>query len=129
MKNAVPLINASLLAAFGLMTLFLSSSLIFDLFGLREKEGVVVLFVVWANFISSFLYLAAAFGFLKIRKWTMPLLAVAGLILITAFTGFMVHISRGGLYATQTTGALIFRITLTIVFALLAYFMITRKLK
>jgi hypothetical protein len=39
MKKTLPYIIAILLAAFGLLTLFLSSSVIFDLFGIRAKEG------------------------------------------------------------------------------------------
>jgi hypothetical protein len=35
-----------LLTGFGLLTLFLSTSVIFDLFGIRAKEGNYVLFVV-----------------------------------------------------------------------------------
>ena len=57
MKKALPYLIAAILAAFGLLTLFLSSSVIFDFFGVRAKEGNYVLFVVWSNFISSILYL------------------------------------------------------------------------
>ena len=70
MKRALPYILALVLAAFGLLTLFLSSSILFDLFGIRAKEGNYVLFVVWANFISSLLYLSAVFGFINAKKWT-----------------------------------------------------------
>ncbi|HRA60413.1 MAG TPA: hypothetical protein PLG30_12425 [Bacteroidia bacterium] len=37
---------ATVLSIFGLLILFLSSSVIFDLFGIREKEGNYVLFIV-----------------------------------------------------------------------------------
>jgi hypothetical protein len=59
---------AIVLAVFGLVALFLSSSVIFDLFSVRAKEGNYVLFVVWANFLSSILYLFAAYGFIKTKK-------------------------------------------------------------
>ena len=65
MKKAIPYFLATTLGAFGLLTLLLSTSVIFDLFGVRAKEGNYVLFVVWANFISSILYLFAAYGFVK----------------------------------------------------------------
>ena len=116
---------AIVLAVFGLVTLFLSSSVIFDLFGVRAKEGNYVLFVVWANFLSSILYLFAAYGFIKIKKWTIHLLGVSALLLIIAFIGLMIHINSGGIYETKTIGAMIFRITLTLVFSILAYFSIT----
>jgi hypothetical protein len=63
MKRYIQYILATILAGFGLLTLFLSSSVIFDLFGIRAKEGNYVLFVVWSNFISSILYLFAALWF------------------------------------------------------------------
>ena len=116
---------AIVLTFFGLVTLFLSSSVIFDLFGVRAKEGNYVLFVVWANFLSSILYLFAAYGFIKIKKWTIHLLGVSAILLIIAFIGLMIHINSGGIYETKTIGAMIFRITLTLVFSIMAYFSIT----
>jgi len=116
---------AIVLAVFGLVTLFLSSSVIFDLFSVRAKEGNYVLFVVWANFLSSILYLFAAYGFIKTKKWTIHLLGVSAILLIVAFIGLMIHINSGGIYETKTIGAMIFRITLTLVFSILAYFSIT----
>lgn len=129
MEKAIPYILAILLAAFGLLTLFLSGSVIFDLFGVRVKEGNYVLFVVWANFISSWLYLFSAYGFLKIKKWTTLLLGISAIILTIAFAGLIVHANSGGLYETKTIGAMIFRITVTVIFALLGYFFITKKQK
>jgi len=129
MKKAIPYILATILAAFGFLTLFLSSSVIFDLFGIRAKEGNYVLIVVWANFISSLIYLFAAYGFIGKRKWTSKILGISSGILIMAFIGFILHISSGGIYETKTIGAMIFRITLTIVFGLLAYLLINKPLQ
>ena len=116
---------AIVLAVFGLITLFLSSSVIFDLFSVRAKEGNYVLFVVWANFLSSILYLFAAYGFIKTKKWTIHLLGISAILLIVAFIGLIIHINSGGIYETKTIGAMIFRISLTLVFSILAYFTIS----
>lgn len=128
MKKIFPFLTASILAAFGLLTLFLSTSVIFDLFGIRAKEGNYVLFIVSANFISSILYLFAAYGFVKAQKWTAALLGISSLILIVAFIGLLIYITTGGIYETKTIGAMIFRIILTLVFAAIAYFTITKKI-
>jgi len=93
----------------------------FDWFGIREKEGNYVLFVVWANFVSSLLYLFAAYGFLKQKKVTFNILSLSALILIMALVGLFIHINSGGLYETKTIGAMIFRIAVTIAFVFLAY--------
>ncbi len=110
-----------MLAAFALLTLFLSSSVLFDWFGIRAMEGNYVPFVVWANFISSVLYLIATFGLLKLRKWTVIPLLASVFILIGSLVGLYVHIDAGGLYETKTVGALFFRAALTLIFAFLAY--------
>ena len=127
MRIAIAKVSGAVIAIFGLLTLFLSTSVIFDLFGIRAKEGNYVLFVVWANWISSWLYLFSAYGFFSIKKWTALVLGFSTLILIIAFIGLSIHVSSGGIYETKTIGAMIFRIALTLVFALIAYFSIIKK--
>jgi hypothetical protein len=68
MKKYVLYTSAVILTAFGLLTLFLSTSVIFDLFGIRAKEGNYVLFVVWSNFISSILYFLLLMGLLRAKN-------------------------------------------------------------
>jgi hypothetical protein len=121
MKKTLKYLVAIALIAFALLTLFLSSSIIFDWFGIRAKEGNYVLIVVWANFISSILYLFAAYGFISLKKWTVKLLVSSLLLLIIAAIGFFIHINSGGLYETKTIGALIFRFTVTLIFTFFAY--------
>ena len=128
MKKLLPSLLAIFLIGFGLLTLFLSTSVIFDLFGIREKEGNYVLFVVWSNFISSILYLFAAYGFAKSKKWTATLLGISTMILIAAFIGLKIHANSGGVYETKTIGAMIFRIAVTLVFAIIAFFTINKQL-
>jgi len=127
MKKALPYLFATFLTGFGLHTLFLSTSVIFDLFDIRAKEGNYVLFVVWSNFISSILYLFAAYGFIKSKKWTTLLLGISTLILISAFIGLLVHANSGGIYETKTISAMIFRVAVTLGFTIIAYFTITKK--
>lgn len=129
MKKYIPYLLAIVLAAFALLTLFLSTSVIFDLFGIRAKEGNYVLFVVWSNFVSSILYLIAAYGFVKGKKWTFTILIISTLILIAAFIGLNIYATSGGIYEVKTMDAMIFRTSLTFVFALAAYFAINRQLK
>jgi hypothetical protein len=129
MKKAIPYLLASLLAAFGLLTLFLSSSIIFDLFGVRAQQGNYVLFVIWANFICSIFYIVAAYGFIESKRWTASILGISALVLVFAFVGLFFHINSEGIYETKTIGALIFRITVTLVFLALAYFIINKTKK
>lgn len=127
MKKSIANIIAIVLAGFGLLTLFLSGSVIFDLFGIRANEGNYVLFIVWSNFISSILYLVAAYGFASTKKWTIQPLVISSLILIAAFIGLIIYAYSGGIYETKTIGAMIFRIVVTLLFTVTAYFSITKK--
>ena len=127
MKQKLRYILAVALGLFALLTLFLSSSVIFDLFNIREKEGNYVLFVVWANFISSMIYLIAVYGLVKAKKGTALVLLVSAIILSVAFISLKIHISNGGIYEAKTVKAMIFRIGLTLVFAVASYFFITKQ--
>ena len=79
------------------------------------------------NFISSLLYLLSAYGLLTSKAWTAKTLGASAIILTVAFVGFQFYIQSGGIHENKTIGALIFRITLTLGFALFAYFVINRK--
>ena len=115
-------IIAIVLIAFALLTLFMSSSVIFDWFGIRAKEGDYVPFIVWINFTAGFLYLIAAFGFINFQKWTLWILSATAALLFIALMGLLLHIDKGGAFELKTVGAMGFRIILTIVFAVLAYY-------
>ena len=127
MKKKLHYLIALLLATFGLLTMFLSASVIFDLFGIRAKEGNYVLFIVWTNFISSIIYLVARYGFIKNKNWTSTILGISALILVNAFIGFIIYIYTDGVHETKTIGAMIFRIVVTIIFVAFAYFTINKK--
>lgn len=129
MKKSLPYLLAFILTAFALLTLFLSSSVIFDLFGIRAKEGNYVLFVVWSNLISSILYLFAAYGFIKNMSWTTKALSISVIVLLLAFVGLLFHINSGGVYETKTISAMIFRISLTLIFAVASYLLHNKEKK
>ncbi len=110
--------------------MFLSGSVLFDLFDMRAKEGNYVDFVVWANFAASVIYLAAAFGLLRGKRvWPSHLLLFAALLLIGAAIGFAFHISHGGIHEQRTIGALAFRTALTAVFFGTAYWLKERTIR
>ncbi len=128
-KKIINFVSATILALFALLTLFLSSSVIFDWFGIRAKEGNYVLFIVWANFICSILYSFAVYGFVKTKKWTFRVLYTALIILIIAFVALLFYVSNGGIHEEKTIKAMIFRIVVTISFSLIAFFNLNKQLK
>ena len=116
------------LILFTITTLFLSTSIIFNQFGIRTQEGNYVPLVVRSNFLTGVLYLISVFGLWANKKWTIVPLLISLSVLIGAFLGLFVHVNSGGLYETKTIGALFFRIIVTMIFTLLVY-LITIKWK
>lgn len=111
--KALKIIQTVLLSFFGLLTVFMASSVIFDLFGIREKEGNYVLFIVYTNLICGILYLLAAY-----TTWTKPKLSFKTLLvslslLIIAFVAFQFYIHNGGIHEEKTVKAMLFRIVFT----------------
>ena len=121
-NKIVRYVVAIVLIAFALVTVFMSSSVIFDWFGIREKEGDYVPFIVWTNFIAGFIYLISAYGFLKAKKWTFWVLIGTAIFLVTALIILGLYIDAGGIFELKTVGAMGFRIILTFVFSLIAYY-------
>ncbi len=122
-------ISAILLTLFALITVFMSGSVIFDLFGIRAKEGNYVLFIVVSNFISGFLYLISAYGMFFQKKWTTRLLVFITTILLLSFAGLLWHINGGGIYEQQTIKAMLFRIGITILFTGISWRFMTTDAK
>ena len=126
MKNLLPKIAVAVLTLFASLTIFMSSSVIFDLFGIRAKEGNYVLFVVVSNFICGFLYLLAAFGLFTKKIWTTQLLVASLGILLVSFLGLMWHIESGGIYEMGTVKAMLFRISMTMLFAGISWYYLSK---
>lgn len=113
MKETILLI---FLLLFGAVTVFMSSSVLFDWFEIRAKEGNYVPGIVWANFVCGILYLVAAYGIFRQQIWARFPLTIALITLILAYIGLFIHINNGGLYETKTVGAMAFRIGVTAIF-------------
>lgn len=121
MKSIQAFVITAVLGAFGILTLFMSSSVIFDVFNIRTHQGNYVLFIVWANFFSAILFLIAAFASFKRKIWShVPVIVSLGILGI-AFAGLMIYISAGGAYETKTVGAMIFRMTVNAVLVWVLY--------
>ncbi len=127
MKKYLPYLFALPLFAFASLTFFLSTSVIFDLFNVRASQGNYVLFIVVTNLLCSLIYFVAVYGFIKQKIWTSLLLGLALSLLILVFAYFTIYIDNGGVYEVKTYGAMLFRMTITAIFALLAFFLIPKK--
>ncbi len=127
MKNKIIILSSILITIFGLITIFLSGSIIFDLFGIRQMEGNYVFSVVAINFLSGFLYLLSAYGLIIKWKWTTLLLSLTFVILIVSSVFLFFHINAGGLYERKTISAILFRIALTGLFAGISWYFLSKN--
>jgi undecaprenyl pyrophosphate phosphatase UppP len=121
-------IQTYFLLLFGLITVFVSSAVIFDWFGIRAKEGDFVPFVVYANMTCGYLYLIAFFCNIRKKFQTsFYLLMLSALILIGTFFFLNEHIATGGLYEVKTLKAMSFRTTITFILTGISWFLIRKK--
>lgn len=104
----------------GGISVFMTTSIIFDWFDIRIKEGNFVWFIVFANFICGFIYLFASIMNWKNPKYSIMSLGMASVILIIAFIFLKIYINDGGIYEPKTVTAMLFRITFTIIMTVIS---------
>lgn len=121
------LIHTFLLSLIGVVSVFMTLSVIFDLLGIRAREGNYVLFIVYANLVCGIIYLYAAISNWKNLTNSFYSLVLASLILIVAFIAFGVYISNGGIHEVKTIKAMTFRTVFTLIMAALSYMMLRKE--
>ena len=99
----------------------MSSAVLFDWFGIRAKQGFFVPFIVKTNLTAGFLYLIAAYAFIKNQQWAFWVMLSTALLLLYASALLYVRIHTGGLYESRTVVAMVFRVVFTLVLAALLY--------
>lgn len=127
--KAIKIIQTILLVLIGAVSVFMTTSILFDLFGIREKEGNYVLFIVYANMACAFIYLYAAYTVWKNPKHSYYSLVLASVILIVAFISFAIYIHNGGIHETRTIKAMTFRTVFTIVMAVTGFVNYKKELR
>lgn len=121
------IIQSLLLTGFGAMSVFMTLSIIFDWFGIREKEGNYVLFIVYTNLICGLIYLYAAYNNWKKQQNSFYMLAIATGLLIVAFVALQVYASNGGIHEAKTINAMLFRIGFTAVMVAISFFILKKS--
>ena len=119
--KTIKIILTLLLSLFGIVSVFMTSSILFDWFGIREMEGNYVLFIVYANLICGIIYLYAAYAIWENKKSAIWALGLAIFILMFAFIALGWYIREGGIYEPQTIKAMSFRTLMTLALLILSY--------
>jgi hypothetical protein len=124
--KAIRIIHTVLLAAIGAISVFMTSSVLLDLFDIRAKEGNYVEFVVVANLICGVLYLfAATMNWINTRL-SVVALTLSVIVLLLAFWGLKNHITAGGLHEAKTVVAMKFRIIYSVAMLLIAIYLMNK---
>lgn len=122
MKRTLRIFIIVILLLLGGVSVFMTSSVLFDWFGIREMEGNYVPFVVYANLICGLIYLYAVYFLIKNQKRAVWLLTFAtGLLLVTSIA-FAIYIYLGGIHEEKTVLALVFRTSITAFLAWLSFY-------
>lgn len=127
MKKSIKIITVMFLLLFGGLTVFLTSSVLLDMFGIREKEGNFIPFIVWINLASGIGYIAGAGGLIKNSKWAYSLLLLNTLLLSVAIVALYFHIHAGGVYKMETVKGMVFRVVTTSLASCSTYYLINKK--
>lgn len=122
MNKLIKHTTSGLLIVFGVLSLFLTLSVILDLFGIRAKEGNYVPFIVYTNLVCGILYVIAAFQNWYGHKMGFYLLSLATIVLIVAYIALLIYIANGGIHEAKTPNAMLFRIIFTAALASLSYY-------
>lgn len=125
--KATKIFISTFLLLFGVVSIFMTTSIIFDLFGIREKEGNFVYFIIYANLICGLIYLFVAYLIWKNIKVATYGLALASLILVSAFAVFLNYINQGGVYETKTVFAMGFRSSITIILMGISFYLMRKE--
>lgn len=127
MRKIILKSSSAFMLILGLASIFMTTSIIFDLYKLRELEGHYVPFIVYVNFICAIIYLIASYGFFKEKKSTTSYLFIASSILVIAFIALLIYIFKGGVYELKTVKAMSVRTLITIAFTGIAWNYLSKK--
>ena len=125
--KTIKIILTLLLSLFGIVSVFMTSSVLFDWFGIRAKEGNYVLFIVYTNLVCGFIYLYSGYAIWKNKKSAIWALGLAVLLLVFAFITLGLYIREGGVYELKTVKAMSFRTLLTLAILIISYVLLKKK--
>lgn len=100
---------AAVAIVFGAATIKEGSAVLFLDPVARANAGNFVPFVLWANTIAGFFYLAAGIAILLRSSWAFKLSAAITIATAVIFAALGVHILLGGLFEMRTVAAMTLR--------------------
>ncbi len=113
-------IAAGVAVVFGMLTIVSGGSALFGGPVARAVAGDAVLFVLWFNFLSGFVYILAGIGIAMGRRWAVTLSIGLAAAIAVVFALFGLHIYEGGAFEMRTVGAMSLRLVVWVAIGALA---------
>ena len=105
---------------FGFMTLKGGGAVLFGDEAARIAAGNYVPLLLWFNFLSGFVYIAAGVGLWLQQRWAMQLSMALAAAIALAFVAFGLYILSGGAYEQRTVIAMSARLGVWVVIVAVA---------
>ncbi|MGJ8573032.1 MAG: hypothetical protein ACSHXI_20290 [Hoeflea sp.] len=102
-------IAAGIALVFGALTIVSGGRVLFGDPATQAAAGDAVSFVLWFNFLSGFVYVAAGLGIALRKSWGRTLAVGLAIVIVAVFAVFGWHVFNGGAYETRTLGAMVLR--------------------
>lgn len=112
-------ILAAVALVFGVATIKAGADVLFFSEQARSAAGNYVPFVLWANFIGGFLYVAAGLLILLNSTQALRLSAFIAVTTVAVLVALVIYITVGGAYETRTLAAMLFRSVIWVAIALI----------
>ena len=106
---------------FGIMTLKSGGAVLFGDEAARIAAGNYLSWLLWFNFLSGFVYIAAGIGLWLQKRWAVQLSVALAAAIALAFAGFGLHILSGGEFEQRTVIAMNARLVVWSVIAAVVF--------
>lgn len=125
--RTLKIILTIVLVLLGSISVFMTFSVAFDWFGIRQIEGNYVPFVLYANMACAFIYLFAAWALWKHLRSGVYALLLTTIILAVTMICFIIYVKTGGVYEQKTVKALTLRTVLTATMYMVSAYILKMK--
>lgn len=112
---------------FGIMTLKGGGAVLFGNEAARIAAGNYVPSLLWFNFLSGFVYIAAGVGLWLRQRWALRLSMALVAAIALAFAAFGMHVLSGGDYEPRTVVVMSARLTVWMVIVVTALRVLSRN--
>jgi hypothetical protein len=126
-RSIITWLIALVAVGFGIMTIKGGSAVLFGDEAARTAAGNYVPWLLWFNFLSGFIYIAAGAGLWLQQRWAVQLSMALTAAIALAFAAFGWHILSGGEFEQRTVIAMSIRMLVWLMISAITFMSINRS--